>query len=90
MGYLANARLGETRYLRMAAIAPGALYGFAGAATVPYTLLIDMAGKISNINAFDDEEGIKVLTYTFDAVLDTAWSTGLYCQVKLYNKVSAL
>lgn len=90
MGFLANARLGETRYLRMAAIAPGASYGFAGAATVAYTVMIDMAGKISNINAFDDQDGIKVLTYTFDAVLDTAWATGRYCLVTVYNKVSAL
>lgn len=89
MGFLTNARAGDTRYIRLAAVAPAA-YGFAGATTAPYQLLIDMAGKISGINAFDDNDGVKVLTYTFDAVYDAAWSTGLYARIQLQNKTAAL
>ena len=55
-----------------------------------YQLIIDMAGKISNINAFDDNDGVKVLTYTFDAVYDSAWSTGRYLRVQLQNKTATL
>lgn len=90
MGLLADARLGSTKYIRLSAVAPGASYGFAGATTATYQLIIDMAGKISGINAFDDQDGLKVLTYTFDAVYDTAWSTGRYLRIQVQNKVAAL
>jgi hypothetical protein len=90
MAFLVNARAGDTRYIRLSAVAPGAVYGFAGAATANYQLLIDMAGKISNVQAFGDEEGVKTLTYTFDAIYDAAWSTGLFCKVQLQNKTAAL
>lgn len=89
MGLLADARLGSTKYLRLSAIAPAA-YGLAGGTTAPYQLLIDMAGKISNINAFDDQDGVKILTYTFDAVYDSAWSTGRYLRVQLQNRTATL
>ncbi len=84
MGFLTNARAGDTRFLRMAAVSTA----LAGAATAKYQLLIDMAGKISNINAFDDEEGVKVLTYTFDAVYDATWAK--YLTIGLQNKTAAL
>lgn len=89
MGLLADARLGSTKYIRLAAVAPAA-YGFAGAVSAPYQLLIDMAGKVSEINAFDDNDGVKVLTYTFDAIYDPAWSTGRYLRIQYQNKVTAL
>lgn len=89
MGALTNARLGSTSYIRLAAIAPAA-YGYAGAGTAPYEILIDMAGKVSAINAFDDNDGVKVLTYTFDAVYDAGWSSGRYLSVAVQNKVTAL
>lgn len=86
MGFLANARAGETRYIRLAAVSTE----LAGAASAKYQLLIDMAGKVSAINAFDDNEGVKVLTYTFDAVLDAAWGSGQFLTVGLQNKTAAL
>ena len=90
MGLLADARLGSTKYLRMSAVAPGATYGFAGATTATYQLIIDMAGKISGISEFGEEQGVKVVTYTFDAIYDPSWSTGRYLRVQLQNKVTAL
>jgi len=86
MGFLVNARAGDTRYIRMSAVSTQN----AGAASAKYTLFLDMAGKISNINAFDDNDGNKVLTYTFDAVYDSAWGTVKYMEAKLINQVSAL
>lgn len=84
MGFLTNARNGDTRYIRLAAVSTA----LAGAATAKYQLLIDMAGKVSGINAFDDNDGVKVLTYTFDAVYDATW--GKFLTVALQNKTAAL
>jgi hypothetical protein len=86
MGYLTNARAGDTRYLRLSAVSTEN----AGATAAKYDLKIDMAGKISNIAAFDDNEGVKVLTYTFDAIYDSAWGSGTFLIVTNTNQVSAL
>ena len=85
MAELVNARAGTTRYIRLEAVST-VLAG----STQFYDLRIDMAGKVSNINAFDDNEGVKVLTYTFDAVYDSAWGSGQYMQARLTNKTSTL
>ena len=84
MGFLTNARAGDTRFIRLAAVSTA----LAGAATAKYQLLVDMAGKVSGINAFDDQDGVKVLTYTFDAVYDSGWAK--YLNVQLQNKTAAL
>lgn len=89
MSLLADARLGSTKYVRLAAVAPAA-YGFAGAVSAPYQLLIDMACKISDIKAFDDNEGVKVLTYTLDAIYDSAWGSGRYLRIQLQNRTATL
>jgi hypothetical protein len=86
MGYLTNARAGDTRYLRLSAVSTEN----AGASTAKYDLKIDMAGKISNIAAFDDNEGVKVLSYTFDAIYDSSWGSGTFLIVTNTNQVSAL
>jgi hypothetical protein len=86
MGFLTNARAGDTRYIRLSAISTEN----AGATSAKYDLLISMAGKISNIAAFDDNEGVKVLTYTFDAVYDAAWGSGQFLTVQNTNKIAAL
>lgn len=85
MGPLATyARAGATAYIRLAAVSTL----LAGATTAKYQLLIDLAGKVSDINAFDDNDGIKVLTYTFDGVYDTAW--GKAFTIGLQNKTATL
>lgn len=84
MGFLTNARAGDTRFIRLAAVSTA----LAGAATAKYQLLIDMAGKISNIAAFDDNDGVKVLTYTFDAVYDSTWAK--FLTIGLQNKTATL
>jgi hypothetical protein len=86
MGFLTNARAGDTRYIRLSAVSTEN----AGAATAKYDLLINMAGKVSNIAAFDDNEGVKVLTYTFDAVFDAAWGSGQFMTVQYTNQEAAL
>jgi hypothetical protein len=86
MGFLTNARAGDTRYIRLSALSTEN----AGAATAKYDLLIDMAGKISNIAAFDDQDGVKVLTYTFDAVYDSSWGSGQYLKIQNTNQEASL
>ena len=86
MGFLTNARAGDTRYIRLSA----ASTELAGAATATYDLLISMAGKISNVAAFDDADGVKVLTYTFDAVYDAGWGSGQFLTIQNTNKTTAL
>jgi hypothetical protein len=86
MGYLTNARAGDTRYIRLSAVSTEN----AGATAAKYDLKIDMSGKISNIAAFDDNEGVKVLSYTFDAIYDSAWGSGTFLIVTNTNQVSAL
>lgn len=86
MGFLTNARAGDTRYIRLAAVSTE----LAGNTAARYDLLISMAGKVSAVNAFDDNEGVKVLSYTFDAVYDAAWGTGQFLTVQNTNRTSAL
>ena len=86
MAYLTNARAGDTRYIQLSAVSTEN----AGAAAAKYDFLVKMAGKISNIAAFDDQDGVKVLTYTFDAVYDTAWSTGKYLEVVVTNQEATI
>jgi hypothetical protein len=86
MGFLTNARAGDTRYIRLAAVSTEN----AGNTSAKFDLLIDMAGKISNVAAFDDNEGVKVLSYTFDAVYDAAWGTGQFLTVRNTNQITAL
>ena len=86
MGFLTNARAGDTRYIRLAAVSTEN----AGATSAKYDLLISMAGKISSVNAFDDNEGVKVLTYVFDAVYDAAWGSGQFMTVQYTNQESTL
>lgn len=85
MGFLVNARAGDTRYIRL-----GATSTVLAGTTQFYDLRVDMAGKISNIAAFDDSDGVKVLTYTFDAIYDAAWGSGKYLEVRLTNQTAAL
>jgi hypothetical protein len=84
MTYLTNARAGSTVFIRLAAVSTV----LAGAATAKYQLIIDVAAKVSAINAFDDSDGVKVLTFTFDAVYDTTWAKAF--TIGLQNKTAAL
>lgn len=86
MGLLTNARAGDTRYIRLSAVSTEN----AGATSAKYDLLIDMAGKISNVAAFDDQDGVKILTYTFDAVFDASWGSGQFLTIRATNQITAL
>jgi hypothetical protein len=86
MGPLATARAGTIQYIRLSAVSTV----LAGAATAKYQLLIDMAGKITGIAGPADDSGLKVVTYTFDAINDAAWGSGKFLTIALQNKTAAL
>lgn len=86
MGPLPTARAGTIQYIRLSAVSTV----LAGAATAKYQLLIDMAGKITNIAGPDDNDGIKAVTYTFDAMYDAAWGSGQFLKIQLQNKTATL
>ena len=73
---------GSTKYVRLSAVCTEN----AGASSAKYDFLVDMAGKIKNIDGFTDNEGVKTLTVTLGAVYDTAWSTGKYLEVRVTNQ----
>src|SRR6266550_1879845 len=37
-----------------------------------------------------DQDGVKAVTYVFDAIYDAAWGTGQYLKIALQNKTAAL
>lgn len=82
----ALARLGTTSYIRLAAVSTV----LAGAAAAKYQLVIDMAGKITAIAGPDDTDGIKTVTYTFDAIYDSTWASGTFLTIGAQNKTTAL
>ena len=86
MGPLPTARAGTIQYIRLSAVSTV----LAGAATAKYQLLLDMAGKITGIAGPDDQDGIKAVTYTFDAMYDAAWGGGQYLTIGYQNKTPAL
>ena len=86
MAPLVTARAGTIQYIRLEAVSTV----LAGSTTAKYQLQIDMAGKITGIAGPTDQDGIKAVTYTFDAMYDAAWGAGQYLKVQYQNKTAAL
>ena len=86
MAYLVNARAGTMSYIRLSAVSTVV----AGAGTAKYQMIIDAAGKITNIAGPDDTDGIKTVTFTWDLMFDSSWSSGTYLTIGVQNKVTAL
>lgn len=68
MGLLTTARTPATKFVRIEAVSDQN----AGAA-FPYKLTLDMAGQVSSISEFSDQEGVYALEYTFDMVHDATF-----------------
>lgn len=82
MGFLTNMRAGSKKFVRIEAIGP-IITG-----STPYTLQIDMCGKVGQPSEFSDQDGIYAIEWTLDANYDTTWAKAL--EVKLINKLAAL
>ena len=86
MAPLPLARAGTTSYIRLSAVSTVN----AGAGTAKYQMIIDCAGKCTAISGPDDTDGIKTVTYTYDLIYDSSWSSGTYVTIGVQNKVSSL
>ena len=53
-----------------------------------YTLQIDLAGMVSDVGQFSDEDGLFAVEWTLQAVYDSAWGNAL--EVAVINTLSTL
>ncbi len=86
MGFLANARAGDTRMVRIEA--DSGVEIDTGVATSTYRLTIDAAIKFSSVGDLADQDGAMVLPYTGTIVFDPTW--GKAFRVQLVNNLTAL
>jgi hypothetical protein len=86
MAFLTAVRAGATKFIRLEALSTV----LAGASSAFYKVWIDGAFKVSDVGGFDDSDGVKVITWTLDAVTDSTFSATAYQSITVVNKVSAL
>jgi hypothetical protein len=83
MAFLDTMRAGSTRFIRIQCTSPD----MAGTA-VPFMLQIDVAGKVSAVSPFEDEDGLYAIEWTFDIVYDSTWAKAM--SIQLDNNVAAV
>lgn len=88
MANLTKFRQAATQFMRLEGKGPKIYTGATTPADVYYKLTIDTAGKISDVDEFDDEDGVYAIEWTFTAVHDATWGKAMH--VELINKQSAL
>lgn len=69
---LENLRQGDRRYLRWAIKGP-----VIGAGPETYLFQIDQAIDVVDVDAYDDEEGIYVIPFTFAPMADESWGSAV-------------
>jgi hypothetical protein len=74
MASLLSMRGGTTAFLRLQAKGPKIYTGSATPIGDQYHMLtIDIAGQVSDVSSFDDEDGVYAIEWTFGAVHDSTW-----------------
>lgn len=71
-------RAGQTRFLRIEAVGPVI---YAGTTPVRHTMLLDIAGQVSEPDEFSDEDGVYAIGWTFGAVHDPTWGKAMRAEV---------
>lgn len=71
MGFLANARAGDTRFVRLKATGPL----IAGSSS--YSLTIDMAAKFGRPDPYSDQDGVYAIGHNWMLVHDATWGKAL-------------
>lgn len=82
MGMLTNLRANAQRFFRVAFV--GSLLG----GTTSYQIWIDLAGRITSISDFADEDGVYAATFTAQAFHDSTW--GKAVQASVINTTAVL
>jgi len=82
-------RAGQTRFLRLRGVGPQ-IYAPTGGLPqgVHHQVTWDMAGQVSDISPFEDEDGVFGVEYTFTTVHDPIW--GQAFQVEVITTTSSL
>lgn len=83
MGLLDVMRAGSTRFIRLEAVSSE----LAGEA-VPYTLRLDIAGKVTGVSRFSDVDGVYAIEWTFTGA--PALTGDVPCVVSLTNKIASI
>jgi hypothetical protein len=85
MALLTTLRAAGTQYVRIKCTSPD----LAGTA-FPYSIVIDLACKISGISPYSDQAGVYALSWTNEGIYDPAWNSGQAIQIAATNKQTAL
>ncbi len=80
-------RNGTTKFLRLRGVGPQ-IYTSAAPMTVNHQVTWDVAGQVSDVSSFEDEDGVFAVEYTFTAVHDPTW--GKAYQVEVITTTAAL
>ncbi len=85
MALLSTLRAGTTQYLRVKATSPDlAGVGF------NYSVVFDIACKVSGVSTYSDQEGVYAITWTNEGIYDPNWNSGQALSVAATNKQTAL
>lgn len=86
MGFIANARAGDTLAFRMEALSATEIDS--GVAASAYRMTIDAAIKISDIGDMDEVDGAVSIPFTGTIVYDSTWNQAI--SVQIVNALTAL
>jgi hypothetical protein len=78
MGPLTAMRAGQTRFLRIEAVGP-VIYN--AATPIRHTMILDIAGQVSEPQEFSDEDGVYAIGWEFGAVHDATWGRAIRAEV---------
>lgn len=73
-------RAGTSKFLRLRGVGPQ-IYTSATPLTVNHQVTWDVAGQVSDISKFEDEDGVFAVEYTFNAVHDPTWGKAFRVEV---------
>lgn len=82
-------RGGTTRFMRLQGVGPNIYTGSGGSPLiVNHQVTWDMAGQVSDVSKFEDEDGVFAVEYTFSTVHDPTW--GKAFEVEVVTTTAAL
>lgn len=87
MGFLANMRAGDTKFLRVEALGP-VIYNAGAQPNLRHMFRWDMAVKVENAETWSDEDGIYAIPFTFRPVHDGTWGKAM--EITVRNKAATL
>lgn len=75
-------RGGASKFLRLQGVGPNIYTGSGGSPLiVNHQVTWDIAGQVSDVSKFEDEDGVFAVEYTFSAVHDPTWAKAFHVEV---------